>query len=54
MYRQPESGRVRLLVAQAVNRYTASFKLPRQITEQGIKFTRQGGIKIYTPEEPEK
>jgi hypothetical protein len=47
VYRQSDTGRVRLLIAHALNRFTASRKLPRNIVEQGMKFRRQGGIKLY-------
>ncbi|MHC4237691.1 MAG: hypothetical protein ACYSSM_05505 [Planctomycetota bacterium] len=36
-----------MLIAHALNRFTASRKLPRNIVEQGMKFRRQGGIKLY-------
>ena len=53
VYRQPETGRVRLLITRANNRFTASRKLPRHIVESGMKFRRQGGIKTYKPEDSE-
>jgi len=51
VYRQVDTGRVRLEIRTARNIFTASKQLPKWIYPNGMKMQRQGGIRFYDPKD---